>query len=198
MANIFFPSCKAKASYPQASKQLAKYIENKYAIDPIGCCKVNHKKLTKDDTAILVCLNCARVIEKNGDFDHLEFIWDIIDQDETFNFPNYHQQRMTIQDCHLVSNRPKLKQTIRSLLKKMNIQVVEYDMGENHHCPSYEIVGYHLDHKLNEEEKKQYFSKQYDNIDTDIIVSYCKYCNDGVNYSHKTGKHILELLFPTN
>lgn len=76
MAKVFFPSCKAVASYPEASKKLAAYLKDKYQIDPIGCCKVKGKMLNDDDQAILVCLNCSRVLEGNQQ----EFIWNIIDQ----------------------------------------------------------------------------------------------------------------------
>lgn len=191
MAKVFFPSCKAVASYPEASKKLAAYLKDKYQIDPIGCCKVKGKMLNDDDQAILVCLNCSRVLEGNQQ----EFIWNIIDQDDNFIFHDYHGIQMTLQDCHLANNKQEVKKAIRSLMKKMNIDTVENE-ALNDHCPSYEIAGYHLKQKLTEEEKKAYFTNKYNKATTDVIVSYCKYCNDGVLFSNKQGKHILELLFP--
>lgn len=71
-----------------------------------------------------------------------------------------------------------------------------YDDAE--HCASYEIIGYHRDRPMTKEEQKEYFTKRYKDITTDIVVSYCKYCNDGVNMSDKKGLHILELLFPND
>lgn len=149
MAKVFFPSCKAVASYPEASKKLAAYLKDKYQIDPIGCCKVKGKMLNDDDQAILVCLNCSRVLEGNQQ----EFIWNIIDQDGNFIFHDYHGIQMTLQDCHLANNKQEVKKAIRSLMKKMNIDIVENE-ALNDHCPSYEIAGYHLKQKLTEEEKK--------------------------------------------
>jgi len=71
-----------------------------------------------------------------------------------------------------------------------------YDDAE--HCAAYEIIGYNRDQPMTEEEQKEYFTERYKNITTDSVVSYCKYCNDGVNMSDKKGLHILELLFPND
>lgn len=198
MADIFFPSCKAKSAYKESSEKLAKYIKNKFDVDPIGCCKVNNPKLTSEDTAIILCINCARVIEANADFDHIEFVWEIIDKDENFVFPDYHGIKMTLQDCHIVKGRRNVQDSVRSLMKKMNIEVVELEKNreEAENCASREIVGYHRECAMTKEEQIEYFTKRYENVQTNIVVSYCKYCNEGVNISDKKGIHILELLFP--
>lgn len=198
MANVFFPSCKARAAYKESSEMLAEYIRNKFDINPIGCCKVNNSKLTNEDTAIILCLNCARVIEAKADFDHIEFVWEIIDKDDTFIFPNYQGVKMAVQDCHIVKGRKNIQDSVRSLMKKMNIEIVEFqrnrDYAEN--CASREIIGYHRDEPMTKDEQREYFTKRYENIETNSIVSYCKYCNEGVNMSNKKGIHLLELLFP--
>ena len=198
MANIFFPSCKARAVYKEPSQKLAEYIKSKFDIDPIGCCKINSPKLTENDTAMILCLNCARVIEANANYKNIEFIWEVIDKDKDFIFPNYQGQKMTIQDCHIVKGRKNVQDAVRSLMKKMNIEIVELEkrLDDAEHCASHEIIGYHRDRPMTEEEKKEYFTDRYKNITTEVVVSYCKYCNEGVSMSDKKGLHILELLFP--
>lgn len=198
MSNVFFPSCKAKLAYKESSEKLAKYIKNKFDIDPIGCCKVNNQKLTSENIAIILCINCARVIEANANFDHIEFVWEIIDKDDDFVFPDYHGKKMVLQDCHIVKGRENVQDSVRSLMKKMNIEIVELEKNRNdaENCASREIVGYHRDEPMTKEEQVEYFTKRYADVSTDIVVSYCKYCNDGVSISDKKGLHILELLFP--
>lgn len=197
MSEVFFPSCKAKAAFPESSRKLAAYIKQQFGIDPVGCCKADNRKLEKEDTAIILCLNCARVIGANADCQNIRFLWEIIDQDPDFVFPDYHGKRMAIQDCHLAKNQQNVQDAVRSLMRKMNIEIVEMDKNRDNaeHCASYEIVGYHRERSMTKEEQKQYFHDRYKDVDTDSIVSYCKYCNDGVNLSGKTGKHMLELLF---
>ncbi|QLY78192.1 hypothetical protein [Clostridium intestinale] len=200
MANVFFPSCKARAAYKEPSQKLAEYIKYKFDIDSMGCCKINNSKLNNDDTAIILCLNCARVIEANAKYKSIKFVWEIIDQDRDFIFPDYHGQKMLLQDCHVGRGRKNVQNSIRSLMKKMNIEILEleknYDNAE--HCASHEIIGYHREQPMTKEEQEEYFKYRYKNTITDIVVSYCKYCNDGVSMSGKKGLHILELLFPNN
>lgn len=76
---------------------------------------------------------------------------------------------------------------------KYKIYIIWKNYDDTEHCASHEIMGYHRDRALTKEEQKEYFTKRYENVQSDIIVSYC---NDGVNMSDKNGIHILELLFP--
>ena len=67
MANLYFPGCKVKGDFPAASEKLAAYIQSKRVVTPVGCCRVDHDKLTPADTAVVVCNNCANIIAESGD-----------------------------------------------------------------------------------------------------------------------------------
>ena len=79
MANLYFPGCKVKGDVPAASEKLAAYIQSKRVVTPVGCCRVDHDKLTPADTAVVVCNNCANIIAESGDPGQIEFVWEIID-----------------------------------------------------------------------------------------------------------------------
>ena len=130
MANLYFPGCKVKGDFPAASEKLAAYIQSKRVVTPVGCCRVDHDKLTPADTAVVVCNNCANIIAESGDPGQIEFVWEIIDNDPEFPFPDYHGEKMTIQDCWLAVEKRHVQDAIRSLMRKMNIDVVE--LAENH------------------------------------------------------------------
>ena len=130
MATLFYPGCQIKKDYPEASKKLAEYIQSKRPVEVVGCCRVDHGKSTQADTALVVCNNCANIIAESGDPGSIEFVWEIIDNDPDFPFPDYHGEKMTIQDCWLAVEKRHVQDTIRSLMRKMNIQVVE--LPENH------------------------------------------------------------------
>lgn len=216
MANIFFPSCKAKADYPASSALLQEYIAHRFNISPIGCCRVHHKKLTSNDTGIIVCNNCAAILEESSHAGNIEFVWSIIDKDESFPFPDYNHKSMTLQDCWVAVEKRSLQDTIRSLLRKMNIHIVEladnYDQtrfcGVNllSKCnPSnaklaprrYVIEGSHMFTPCEPSEQIERFQHHCKQITTDNVVCYCKFCTDAINMGGKKAKHILELLFPT-
>ena len=130
MATLFYPGCQIKKDYPEASKKLAEYIQSKRPVEVVGCCRVDHGKSTQEDTALVVCNNCANIIAESGDPGSIEFVWEIIDNDPDFPFPDYHGEKMTIQDCWLAVEKRHVQDAIRSLMRKMNIQVVE--LPENH------------------------------------------------------------------
>ena len=67
MATLFYPGCQIKKDYPEASKKLAEYIQSKRPVEVVGCCRVDHGKSTQEDTALVVCNNCANIIAESGD-----------------------------------------------------------------------------------------------------------------------------------
>ena len=215
MAYYFFPSCKATAQFKEASKAARAYVKEHFGIAPIGCCRPNHKKLSPEDTALVVCNNCAAIIEENTEAS-IQFLWDIIDQDEAFPFPDYRGEKMTLQDCWISFEKRYLQETVRSLLRKMNIGIVELEenfestkfCGVNLLAPCTESNA-KLAHKryveqfphmftpMEPEEQVKHFRKHCEQIETEKVVCYCKFCTDGINMGGKKGIHLLELLFPT-
>lgn len=113
-----------------SSEKLKAYLEEREQVETIGCCKAFCSKLDKEDTAVVVCNNCAAILEESSTVKNMEFVWEIIDRDENFPFPDYHGERMTIQDCWRAYEKRNVQDVIRSLMSKMNIEVVELE--ENH------------------------------------------------------------------
>lgn len=48
------------------------------------------------------------------------------------------------------------------------------------------------------EEQVSHFKKHCEQIQTEKVVCYCKFCTDGINMGGKKGIHLLELLFPND
>ncbi len=217
MGNVFFPSCKVRADYKYASEKLAEYIKVKYGIDPIGCCRVNHQKLSPDDTAIVVCNNCAAIIEESSIAKHIQSVWEIIDNDPDFKFPDYHGEKITIQDCWIAVEKKHIQNAVRSLMRKMNIEIVELseNFEKTRFCgvnllspctPSnaklaprrYVEEGADMFTPMEKEEQIEHFKNHCKQITTDRVACYCKFCRDGIDMGEKKGLHMLQLLFPEN
>ena len=126
MTRLFFPGCKVKARYPEASAWLADQIVARgYADKVTGCCRVEHQKLTQEDTAVCICNNCMAMIDEDANNGAMENIWCIIDADPNFPLPDYTGRMMGVQDCGRAYDRIEVQDAIRSLLVKMGIQIVE-------------------------------------------------------------------------
>jgi hypothetical protein len=164
--------------------------------------------------AIVVCNNCAAIIEENTKGE-IVTLWQVIDQDPAFDFPDYRGEEMTVQDCWIAFEKRPVQDAVRSLLRKMNIKTVELEenyaktkfCGVNLLAPCTEsnaalaheryVVRFpHMFTPMEHEEQIRRFQQHCRQIETERTVCYCKFCNEGINMGGKTGVHLLELLFP--
>lgn len=214
MAYYYFPSCKATAQFKEASKAARDYVGRRFGIKPAGCCRPNHKKLTAEDTALVVCNNCAAIIEENTGAE-IEFLWQVIDNDPDFPFPDYRGEEMTVQDCWVAFEKRDVQDTVRSLLGKMNIRIAELEenyektkfCGVNLLSPCTESNAAlahrryveqfpHMFTPMEPEDQIEHFRRHCEKIRTEKVVCSCKFCTDAINMGGKKGIHLLELLFP--
>ncbi|WP_172135357.1 hypothetical protein [Adlercreutzia sp. ZJ473] len=126
MSRKFFPGCKVKARYPEASEWLAEQVIGRgYADEIVGCCRTDHQSLTADDTAVCICNNCMAMIDEDAENGDLENIWVLVDNDPGFPLPSYEGKTMGVQDCGRAYDRIEVQDAVRSLMRKMGIEVVE-------------------------------------------------------------------------
>ena len=141
-------------------------------------------------------------------------LWEQIDRDSHFPFPDYNGVTVTLQDCWRMRERSETHDAIRSILQKMNIKYLELPMNRKnadfcgtslykaqvsrneklapkHYKEGCE--GLFMEHS--EEEQihiMQDYSRRYQ---TDMVVCYCHYCLEGVLAGGVNGMHIAELVF---
>lgn len=217
MSRIFLPACKVKVKYKYTSEKLQEYLEQKENAETVGCCKVFCKKVGADDSAIVICNNCAAIMEESSDVSKIDFVWNIIDSDPDFIFPDYHGEKMTIQDCWRAHEKRDVQDAIRSIMRKMNIDTVELDENyektkfcgadllepctdiEKKFAPQrYAVDGANMYKPLPKDEQEQYLKNYCKKITTDKVVCYCMACLDGIERGGKQAVHLLELIFPEN
>ena len=78
-----------------------------------------------------LCHNCTNIIEESKPGVTVHSLWELIDQDADFLFPDYHGMQVTVQDCWRSRERKEEQDAVRSLLHKMNIAYVE---AREHHA----------------------------------------------------------------
>ncbi len=126
MTRKFFPGCKVKARYPEASEWLAdQVLARGYADEIAGCCRTDHQALASDDTAVCICNSCMAMIDEDADNGAMENVWVLIDNDPGFPLPSYEGRRMAVQDCGRAYDRADVQDAVRSLMRKMGIEAVE-------------------------------------------------------------------------
>ena len=216
MSRIFFPGCKVKNRYPEASEWLAEQVrERGYADEVTGCCRVNHQKLTADDTAVCICVNCMAMIDEDADNGDMESIWVLIDNDPDFPLPDYSGRVMGVQDCGRAYDRTDVQDAVRSLCAKMGIEVVELpDAREKttfcgaaflKPAPKQEAKfapkryvegaaerGFYVVHE--EEEIQRLLEEHAAAIEPDEVVCYCTACDAGLETGGKNAINLIELV----
>ena len=215
MSCIFLPSCKVKARYRVQSAKLQAYLEDRRQVRTVGCCKAFCGRISSADSAVVICNNCAAILEESSAVSKIESVWEIIDSDPDFPFPDFHGEAMTIQDCWRAYEKRDMQNAIRSLCGKMHIAVAE--LAENFEktkfCgadllePCTEIEkkfapkryvenGADMYHPMSAEEADAWLQNYCQQFRTEKVICYCMACLDGINRGGKQGVHLLELLFP--
>ena len=213
MSTIYYPSCKFTAMSPESSEKISDYLSREHGITIEGCCRPSHPHLTAQDTAITICNTCAAICSEDSPAKIIS-LWEILDQDPNFKLPDFHQEAMTLQDCWRSYDRPDVQAHVRSLLRKMNVNIVE--LPENHektrfcgtslYSPLPEANGKFAPRRFienaeglfiphTEEEKKELMRQHCASITTDKVICYCVPCTKGIQLGGKQGIHLLDLIF---
>ena len=218
MPRIYMPSCKNPLFYPQASEKLKKYLFEKNFVNHLtGCCKPSikgYRNLSREDDLIVLCNTCYAVVEEHEPVQSVVHVFNIIVNDPSFHFPDYGGEKITIQDCWRVTGRHDLQNSVRSLLRKMNMEPVELE--ESHDRSRF--CGVSLFAELPQEtadlapqrfgahehgifvprlpeEQKALMVAHVAKIITPRVVSYCSACDGGLKEGGADSVALLNLLF---
>lgn len=202
MTTYFFPSCKVQKQFPESSQRLQRYLQERWQVTITGCCRQNHQQLQPADAAYFICNTCAHILTESSAAGKIRSVWELIDQDAAFPFPDYQNEVMTVQDCWLSSDRPEMQQAVRSLLHKMHIQPRELtdNLAKTRFCRINISTGTAQlaprlaakSGQMTHEERREHLQQ----INTDKVVCYCRPCLTEINENGLKGYHLLQLLFP--
>lgn len=209
----YFPSCNYTKASPEHSELIKRYLA-KQGVQVLGCCRGFHKKLTDIDTAITICQSCYAIVDENTNAKQIS-VFEYLDEIEDFKWPDYQGQTMIIQDCLKAKDKPELHKAVRSILKKMNINIIELPNNKEK-CDYCGVFPYNEPIKANLMIAPIYFGEimkpYYDFKDRDTqqllmeqrkelyqdykVVCYCNSCLRGVKMVHNNATHLMDLIFP--
>lgn len=182
MKKVYFPGCRIKARYTLGSEKLKAYMQERWGLEPTGCCKENFGTLEPEDVAVLICNNCSKELHHLGANQNREFVYEMIDGDASFFFPNYAGREMMLQDCCHGYDDHAMGVTVRSLLEKMHTSYEAFPEGVadgTDYAAHARIAG---DNAASTEKE---------------IVTHCGICNLAALKAGKKSHLLLDLLFET-
>ena len=236
--NYYIASCVFTSQFPELSLQIRDYIKSRWNFNIVRCCVPKYKikefeekmpegalreawsflpdsgVFREGDTVYSLCHNCNNIIEEMHPGVVVRSLWELIDMDDRFCFPDYSGREITIQDCWRSRDRIKEQDAVRNVLNKMKINWIE---APHHHAdtdfcgnslyrpqpprnpklaPEHYVKGAEgLFIPHTEEEQNRIMSEYCSQYKTSTIICYCHYCLEGIKNGGKTGIHLAELLF---
>lgn len=208
----YFPGCKYTAHSPKASKRLQEYLWEKHGVKTLGCCSLDHSKPTPGDEALFVCPTCAAILEESAQPGvKVTSIYEYLLRDDSFPWPDFHGERLTIQDCWRTFDHRAMQEAIRTILGRMNIDAVElpnrFEKADFCGATRFQVPSARYEtlcpkrlvengnfHPLPVEEQQRLMEENGKQYETDKVICYCTGCMTGVEMGGHTPLHLMDLI----
>lgn len=194
METVFAPGCALLIDNPELADAIASYLRDRHGVTKrhTVCCHFN-PNFCEETKIITICSGCIKRYDTLYKGVSAVSLWEIIDADTQFNFPDYNGLRMSVLDACPTRKYDKMQQAVRSLLRKMNITVIEPErtMGNSKCCgdsfygtlPKDEVIG-----KMRE---------RADEMPAENVAVYCVSCVKAIKNGGKNPCYLPSLLFGT-
>ena len=192
MKRVFAPGCALIIYKPELVEKLHKILnENMGKMDILTLCCKNHPKLNIGTKVINVCPGCDKRYRQNYEDSTTISLWEVLTESDFFTFPDYQGKEMSIIDACPTRSEVRVHKAIRTLLKKMNITLIEPEKtGTKSTC-----CGDSFWSSLPPEKIKIQMKKRTSEIPVDDVVVYCVSCSKSVFIGGKNPHYIIDLLF---
>lgn len=192
MKRVYAPGCALMIYKPQLAKEIIDFL-NKGTVEipnHLICCR-NDPKLEKGTQIINTCPGCDRRFRELYDGISTVSIWELLAESKTFQFPDYKGMEMTIHDACPTRNEERVHNSVRKLLGKMNIKVVEpKKTGRTSICCGDSFYGI-----LPIDQVKAQMKKRSQEMPCDHVVVYCVSCIKSMTVGGKKPRYLVDLLF---
>jgi Fe-S oxidoreductase len=189
---IFAPGCALMLYKPELAAKMHNYLNKKF--NNIGllstCCK-HTPDLSALTDVINVCPGCQKRFNNDYPFTKGISFWEILDEDNNFPFPDYNGEEMTILDACPTRNETNIHTAIRSIVRKMNINIIEPDKTGIHGvCCGDSFYGLLPVEKVIEQMEKRASEMPGGNV-----IVYCISCIKAMKLGGKNPRFLGDIVF---
>ena len=211
----YLPSCNFTAAHKETSAVIRKYLQEKHNAETGACCRIMKNRLQPGDEVLQNCQNCTWIMQENRPDIPQASLYEFLLEDVAFPWPDYHGERITVQDCLRAAGKPAEQQAIRTMLERMNMVPVE--LAENREntrfCGTWRYEPVSPANRRDEpqrcawvdergwitpaapQEKQRIMQEWVKQYETDRVAVYCNSCLKGVLLGGADGVHVLDLAF---
>lgn len=213
MTDFYFPGCNYTRHAPMNSEKIQKYIFRNYNLKIAGCCSCSFQDLTAQDRAVYICPTCAAIIQESAPQAQIISIWEFLQSDDNFPWPDFENEKICLQDCWRQSDNKSLHQAVRQVLTNCRINIIEnaHNREKSRFCgitllkpPSpryYKLApqrfidnahGFFTPHSEPEQEKLMF--DYCSRFSTNKVICYCTGCLEGLQKGGKQGLHLMDII----
>ena len=192
MNKVFAPGCALMLYKPELAERLHRMLnENLGEMDlHLICCR-HDPQIPANTEIVNVCPGCDKRFGNDYELTSTISLWEILAGSDFFPFPDYHGKRMSILDACPTRDQEKVHTAIRTVLKKMNITLVEpKNTGTKSTCCGDSFYGVIPTGKV-----KEQMIKRTSEMPLDEVVVYCVSCIKSVFIGGKNPRYLVDLLF---
>ena len=192
MKYLFAPGCALMIHKPQLATKLKEIAEELYGpMETLLSCCFNKPEIEPDTCIITPCSTCNNRYRSLYKECTTSFLLATIAESDTFPFPDYKGISMSIQDTCSGRTDELYLNTIRTLLKRMNINIVEAEKsGKRGKCCGQTLYG-----KVPLEKVEAYMASRAQEMPEENVVVYCASCVQSISVGNKHPRFIIDLLF---
>jgi hypothetical protein len=187
----FNPGCALSIYRPEAEETLLRFLRDNYGKVELHkrCCH-HEPNVEKGALVINVCAGCDRRFSTLYEGVATVSLWEVMDGLGAFKYPNYGGLRMSIHDPCPIRGKPRVHKAVRSLLKKMNIEIAEAEFhAETSVCCGDSFYPSLPADAVNEKMRERAASMPCENV-----AVYCVSCIKSMYIGGKTPRHLVDLL----
>lgn len=189
---FFAPGCALMIYKPELAEKIHQFLNEKLdGVDMLLTCCQHDPNLPENSTVINVCPGCDKRFSKDYKGVTTVSLWEVINENSFFVYPDYKGRKMSIIDACPTREVSIVQNSIRDLLIKMNIDLVEpKNTRKESTCCGDLYYGSMPTVKV-----KEIMTQKVLEMPVNVIVVHCVSCVVAVCNGGKKPQYVADLLF---
>lgn len=187
----FNPGCALSIYKPESENKVLEILYKYFgAVQLHKICCHHDPKLPSGSTIINNCAGCDRRFRSMYDGVNTISIWEVLDSLDNLPLPDHTGLTLSVHDSCSYRPKPQVHAAVRSLLKKMNIKIIESQFsGTKSIC-----CGDNFYPKLPVEKVNEFQKMRAAQMPCQDVAVYCVSCIKSMTIGGKTAHHMVDLL----
>lgn len=191
LKTAFAPGCALMLYKPSLAHKIHDFLnESLGKMDMYLTCCHHEPPFSEKKNIINICPGCNKRFKNDYHQTTTISLWEILTDSDDFPFPDYKGKTMTILDACPTRSEDQVQDAIRTLLKRMNINIIEPEKTRNKGiCCGDSFYG-----SIPVDQVKNQMIKRTNEMPLDDVVVYCVSCTKSVFIGGKRPHYMIDLL----